>query len=226
MNKNIKIILMTVVFIFISYDTLAQTGILKAYKNSTIANEPNLKLNSRILISNLVTPKNGDFIGYNYEDNFSGKQMRIHRLYGKENDTLQIINGILFLNNIDVDKGIDHIHFYQTYIAEYLKIKQAEKIPDEYFAFPIDNNKVNVLLQDSLANKYGLTSKRLIDKKEDIDKSIQKIFNKNWNKDNFGPLIIPSGKIFVIGDNRDNSEDSRYIGLIDTSQIVGVLVFN
>lgn len=226
MNKTLKIVIITIASIFISYSLIAQTGILKAYANSTIANEPNLKLNSKVLVSNLVAPKNGNFIVYNYKDDFSGKQMRIHRLYGKENDTVQIVNGIVYLNNVDVDKAIDHIHFYQINREEYLKIKLAEKIPDDNLGFQIDNNKVKVLLADSVAKKYGLTSNRLIENREETDKYIQKIFKKNWNKDNFGPLIIPAGKIFVIGDNRDNSEDSRFVGLINASEIVGVIIFN
>ena len=35
------------------------------------------------------------------------------------------------------------------------------------------------------------------------------------------PLVVPEGRYYVMGDNRDNSSDSRFIGLIERRRIVG-----
>lgn len=37
----------------------------------------------------------------------------------------------------------------------------------------------------------------------------------------FGPIKIAEGNYFVMGDNRDNSLDSRYFGTVERSQIIG-----
>jgi signal peptidase I len=37
----------------------------------------------------------------------------------------------------------------------------------------------------------------------------------------FGPVIVPEGHVFMMGDNRGNSADSRVIGTIDIDTIVG-----
>jgi len=45
------------------------------------------------------------------------------------------------------------------------------------------------------------------------------------SRDNWGPIVVPPGQYFVLGDNRDNSLDSRYWGFVDRRVIRGRPLF-
>jgi len=45
------------------------------------------------------------------------------------------------------------------------------------------------------------------------------------SRDNWGPIVVPPGHYFVLGDNRDDSEDSRYWGFVDEAAIKGRPLF-
>ena len=50
-------------------------------------------------------------------------------------------------------------------------------------------------------------------------------FLKKLSEDEFRPFMISENKYFVLADNRDNGIDSRYIGLIDKNDVLGVVFF-
>lgn len=50
------------------------------------------------------------------------------------------------------------------------------------------------------------------------------IFQKNDQDKNFGPIVVPPGELFLLGDNRDASDDSRYWGTVPAAQVMGKVV--
>ncbi len=45
--------------------------------------------------------------------------------------------------------------------------------------------------------------------------------NPGSSRDNFGPVMVPPGQLFMMGDNRDYSMDSRFWGFLDMKKIKG-----
>jgi len=44
-------------------------------------------------------------------------------------------------------------------------------------------------------------------------------------REEYGPVTVPSAQYFVMGDNRDNSEDSRFWGFLPASYVKGKALF-
>ena len=51
--------------------------------------------------------------------------------------------------------------------------------------------------------------------------TVYKDNNTDPARDNFGPFTVPRNSFFVMGDNRDQSYDSRFWGIVDMNEIKG-----
>ena len=51
------------------------------------------------------------------------------------------------------------------------------------------------------------------------------ILRRQTQRDNFGPYTVPRGCCFMMGDNRDNSYDSRFWGPVERNLILGEALF-
>ncbi len=220
-NTGLKIVgILCVIFTCVVF---MQSHIFKMYTIMSTGNEPAIMRKTTIFVSSLVGFENGDFVCFKYSNETQGDQVSVYRLLGMSGDIVELKNGVLYLNGDNFDKQLNLKHLYILSVSEYQCLLDSGFVEEEGSTFKIQS-QFYVYLIDKIAKNNGLFSRIKLEPKNFLNLQISKVYHENWNLDNFGPLKIPSGKCFLIGDNRHNSEDSRFIGLINESDIIGTVV--
>ena len=57
------------------------------------------------------------------------------------------------------------------------------------------------------------------------DKALYEPYIAEKSKNDFGPVVVPKDSVFVMGDNRNNSDDSRIWGFLPDQNITGRTLF-
>ena len=92
------------------------------------------------------------------------------------------------------------------------------------FRFPDDESQVFIKRVIGLPEE----TLRIIDGRVYVngsDTPLEEIYVKELPRGSFGPYKVPKDSYFVMGDNRSASSDSRMIGLIKKSDILGTASF-
>jgi signal peptidase I len=213
-------------FFVVLYGIARFTGMLVPYSIPATANEPALKIGSIIWSSNLKTPQRFDFVCFKHTSPITqSPSIYTYRLCGMEGDKIEIQDGVLYINGENADKNLALKHTYKVPTLDVMHLEAAGEI-SRGETFNTGNDTLRVFLSEKQIKDNHLTScKRVISLKSEPNELVKKAFNNDWNIDQFGSIIVPKDHFFLLGDNRENAEDSRYIGFISKEKVIGTVLF-
>ena len=111
--------------------------------------------------------------------------------------------------------------------TKFLQFKKPQRGDVIVFIFPLDPSK------DFIKRVIGTEGEKvqIIDKRIYIN---DRLIDDPWGHfenigsveyrrsiENFGPVVVPEDSLFVMGDNRNNSEDSRFWGFLRVNAVLG-----
>ncbi len=143
---------------------------------------------------------------------------------GSMEDTLQIGDYILV-------KKYEYGYSIWNSTPRFLQFKKPRHGDILVFVYPVDHTKDFVkrcigtpgdVIECKKKDLYINGIKQIEPYIKHIDPNIESAGDYlNGMRDNFGPVTVEPGHYFMMGDNRDNSYDSRYWGQLDVKLIKG-----
>lgn len=226
MKKSLIIIgsiLGVVVLLFI---VARMTGLLLFYTIESGSSEPTLKMGSRVFATPLIKPQRLDFICFRGRTAFSkGKnETYIYRLVAIGGDTVEIRDGLLYVNGERIDTGINLNREYLVSSTEMMKVRAADENWNDKVLRTIGDTTL-ITEDEKFMTDNKIEARMFIHNLlNDSDEYIKAKYNANWNVDRFGPVVLPAHYYFALGDNRHNALDCRYQGFIPESAVLGTLI--
>lgn len=176
----------------------------RIYMQPSASMLPTLDIKEKILVDlnayKSQLPNHGDIVVFNapkialHPD--QNEAIFVKRLIGREGDLIEIKKGVLFRNGAKVD---------EPYIRN----------PIEGFDFKLVEMGGQVV--PLMSTLYGVNSPS----SGTVEAFLMRSSDEESKALKLKAVKIPAGKLFVMGDNRENSSDSRMWGLVDAKSLIG-----
>lgn len=140
-------------------------------------------------------PKRGEVIVFRYPGEES--TYFIKRIIGVPGDKILYEDGNLFINDQKIEKSAPSHTEHMDWLGNDPNVPGLPGGKEDYVHF------------DELLRSEGHST----------------LLRRGEVHMNAGPLVVPDGMLYVMGDNRDNSNDSRYWGYVPQENILGRAMF-
>ena len=200
-------------------------GIVVNYTIPTSSNEPTIETNSHIITTSLKKPKVGQFAAFHppLPGIPNEKQIYIKRLCGLGGDKIEMKNAVFYLNGKNFDAELELQHSFIVDAQTYISINKKNPITDFN---KIADNLYQINITDTTALAFGVEAKKDVQTAPRNEPPVFVDFDTDgaWTRDNFGPITIPVGQTFFLGDNPHYSYDCRYFSFVPEDDIKGVVL--
>ncbi len=196
------------------------TGRIQFYTVPTAGSEPAIPVGGYILATKVGTPRLFDLICYQQRNPGYERATFVQRVCGMPGDTVAMEHGVLHVNGIAMDTGLQLKHLCRTSRELHQTLLVKKLICEGEDLRPVPPDSVDVLMEDAMAaTLYGV--RRVLTTAP--NPAIVEHYGEQWSQDDFGPLVIPARHYFFLGDNRDASLDSRFLGPVSEDDLTGVV---
>jgi signal peptidase I len=164
---------------------------------------------------------------------FRGVVAQAYQIPSGSMENTLLIGDFLFINKMiygaELAPGIHGNNLFDIRFPAFRKPKRGDIIVFRYPVNPaVDYIKRCIATEGEtleIRDKAVYVDGKKLDEPYAIHSDPRVIPRGGAPRDNFGPLVVPKGCIFMMGDNRDNSYDSRFWGPLPIDEVKGKAMF-